>query len=540
MSRIERNKLVFTLIVLAYCIYAGVFIYRTSFTINGERYFSLFDDAMISMRYAKNLASGYGLVWNPGGERVEGYTNPLWVLYMTIFHLIPIPQSKICVFIQISAALFLMVNLFFIKKIADQLSGNSSVVSLSAVLLTAFYLPLNNWSLQGMEVSILTLIVSVSIWKAHKCITSHRFPHWLYVLLGASTLIRIDMAIPLLATLVFLFIADPPNRIKHLVLGLSALIGFLGAQTLFRLWYYGDVLPNTYYLKATGYPLIPRMLRGAYVILTFIYYLNPVSFLLPFALLLFRRDKPVLFLLWVFLGQIAYSIYVGGDAWEVWGGSNRYISIAISLFFVLFCCSLKRITSHIVDRIVVHKRHLTPKIVKYSIIVLVLISILDFNTIYGIDALREWSLVKRPYHVLDNRKWIERALLLNEITTPEAKIAVVWAGSIPYFSNRYAIDLLGKNDRVIAHQDMRIPSDEPIFTAFFPGHLKWDYDYSIGQLKPDAVVQRWRAREELTPYLDSDYVEIDLPIEGPPLYLRRASEHVLWDKIDAAAAKYSD
>src|SRR5205823_2531369 len=37
------------------------------------------DDAFISFRYAENLVRGYGLVFNPG-ERVEGYTNFLWVL----------------------------------------------------------------------------------------------------------------------------------------------------------------------------------------------------------------------------------------------------------------------------------------------------------------------------------------------------------------------------------------------------------------------------------------------------------------------------
>src|ERR1051326_6227945 len=37
------------------------------------------DDAYISFRYARNLVDGHGLVFNPG-ERVEGYTNFLWVL----------------------------------------------------------------------------------------------------------------------------------------------------------------------------------------------------------------------------------------------------------------------------------------------------------------------------------------------------------------------------------------------------------------------------------------------------------------------------
>lgn len=40
---------------------------------------ALFDDAYISFRYARNFALGHGLVWNVG-ERVEGYTNFLWTL----------------------------------------------------------------------------------------------------------------------------------------------------------------------------------------------------------------------------------------------------------------------------------------------------------------------------------------------------------------------------------------------------------------------------------------------------------------------------
>src|SRR5438105_15822381 len=37
------------------------------------------DDSFISFRYARNLLRGDGLVYNPG-ERVEGYTNFLWVV----------------------------------------------------------------------------------------------------------------------------------------------------------------------------------------------------------------------------------------------------------------------------------------------------------------------------------------------------------------------------------------------------------------------------------------------------------------------------
>ena len=73
-SRLLRNTL-FGLLVAGFLVYAWRYILATSFVIDGTRYYILFDDAMISMRYAYNLAHGNGLVWNIG-ERVQGFTNP--------------------------------------------------------------------------------------------------------------------------------------------------------------------------------------------------------------------------------------------------------------------------------------------------------------------------------------------------------------------------------------------------------------------------------------------------------------------------------
>src|SRR5262249_13137238 len=110
----------FILLVLVFLTYAALFIYRTSFFINGERYFSLFDDAMVSMRYARNFAAGNGIVWNPGGDRVEGYTNPLWMAYMALVHLLPLAQSKTSLVVQSTAAALLAVNLWFVYLIAER------------------------------------------------------------------------------------------------------------------------------------------------------------------------------------------------------------------------------------------------------------------------------------------------------------------------------------------------------------------------------------------------------------------------------------
>jgi len=300
MGTYKRENLLFYLIILAYGIYAAIFIYKSSFMVAGERYFVLFDDAMVSMRYAKNLAQGYGLVWNPGGDRIEGYTNPLWVLYMSLFHLFLIPASKISLFIQISGAIFLIANLFVVRKIVHSLTDDSVVALLSAFL-TAFYAPLNNWSLLGMEVSILTLITSLSILLVLNSIKKKAPSIWLFLLLGVSTLIRIDMAVIFLVIIAFLVIGDHQNRRQNLLWGLGIFLVFVLGQTFFRYWYYGSPLPNTYYLKMEGYSIYYRLTHGLYVLFLFGWNLNWVLFFLPFTVLLFRRDRSIWLLLLVIL-----------------------------------------------------------------------------------------------------------------------------------------------------------------------------------------------------------------------------------------------
>jgi hypothetical protein len=525
MSAPRKSTTVFTLIVLAYLLYAGIFIYQTSYLIDGQRYFVLFDDAMISMQYAKNLAHGHGLVWNAGGERVEGYTNPLWVLYMVLLHLLPLATSKVSLLVQITGALLLVANLFFVRKIADLISDGSAFVTTSAVLLTAFYLPLNNWALQGMEVGVLALIISSSLWQALRVLRSEASVRGLYVTLGVGALVRPDMAVPFAAVLVFMVVADAANRRKHLAWGLTLLVCVVLVPTLLRLWYYGDVLPNTYYLKLTGFPLMLRLARGVWVLVEFVLRLGWFAFLMPLSVLFFRRDRSVYLSLTLVATQVAYSVYVGGDAWEDWGGSYRYISIVMPVFFILFSYGLVTNGLRLMGPAARHARA--------GLAALVGLSLIGFNALNGVDTLREWLLLKAGLDVPRHERVVRRALLVAKITKPEATVAVTWAGALPYFSERYCIDLLGKSDRTIARGEMKNLAGKDAgrldeLMAFKPGHTKWDYDYSIGRLKPDVVANTWRDMETL-PYLDRDYEHVT--IDGYPLYLRKGSDRILWDRI---------
>jgi hypothetical protein len=87
----------------------------------------------------------------------------------------------------------------------------------------------------------------------------------------------------------------------------------------------------------------------------------------------------------------------------------------------------------------------------------------------------------------------------------KATVALATAGVAPYFLDRQIIDILGKNDKRIARLPGRIKEGLGKYDGFQPGHNKWDYSWSIGHLKPYAVVQLWTHHEEALPYLSREY-----------------------------------
>ena len=110
----------------------GLFIQSASFEYSGRRFYTLLDDAMISMRYARNLAEGHGLVWNPGEAPVEGYTNLLWTLWMAAVHLLNLPESYVSLAIAASGGLTVVVSSLFIRAIAARLYPQSPLIPVSS------------------------------------------------------------------------------------------------------------------------------------------------------------------------------------------------------------------------------------------------------------------------------------------------------------------------------------------------------------------------------------------------------------------------
>jgi len=336
------------------------------------------------------------------------------------------------------------------------------------------------------------------------------------------------MVVPYIVVMVFLVIFNSSHRKKHILIGGILLVVFLGSQTLFRIYYFGDTLPNTYYVKITGYPILQRLTRGTSVFIDFLFSTNWIVVTVPFVYAVFCRPNARRFLLLaLFLGQACYSIYVGGDAWESYAAGNRYLSIVMPVLFVSICEVLSIAIRGFVDFLDFSRPQ--ERMLSWIAIVFVALSV---NGIPNTKSISRLLLFSKPIHASDNECRVKDALDLKMLTTTEATIAVAWAGSIPYFADRSMIDLLGKCDRVIARQPMHQNETSFLrFVSFYPGHLKWDYAYSIGQLRPDVVYELWIGSSAARPYLERDYITKKLPTTGRPIYLRKDSSKIRWEAI---------
>jgi hypothetical protein len=345
-----------------------------------------------------------------------------------------------------------------------------------------------------------------------------------------STLVRIDMAVPFVIMLAFLWLTQPAQRKRHLAWGLGTLALFIGGQTLVRYWYYGNILPNTYYLKMVGLSQTIRIARGIWVAFELAWQMNWVIFLLPLTVFLFKRDKNLALLALLFAGQVAYSTYVGGDAWEHNGGANRFISTAIPLWFALFGVALANLLKAVQAKLQLTR----PGGIAISYVVMgLLLAFSLWNANFLLADYRpidRWLLNRKPDYIQSHEKYLQTVLILQNITLPGARIAVTAAGTEPYYlPDRYFIDILGKADPVIAHEPIKSPVSLAGIADVRPGHMKWDYAYSIGKLKPDVIVQLWEEDyKSADPYL-VDYTSVT--INGLPFYLRKGSSMILWDKV---------
>ena len=536
----KLERALIAIISIGFVIWSAAFIYRSSFiAIDGKRYFCLFDDAMISMRYAWNFSHGLGLVWNQG-ERVQGYTNLLMTLLMSLATLI-FDKSAAALFIQILGAGTMLAIAYVGMQIADILVTGADPRRRALVRVLAFfgalaYYPLVYWSLMGMETGLLSLLLLLGTLFAFEYTRSHNLQYLSLVsgCLGLAYLTRNDsilFAISIWAYIFWEIAGSDPQTMRKAARHLSAAIGayflFVGGQFLFQYLYYGEMLPNTYTLKLTGMPLSARLGNGIGFITPFLVATASMP-VFAAADLIFDFQKRKLLLFSIPLSAIGYQVYVGGDPWSYWRMMAPTIPLVIIMFIGgihLALDAISRWRFFAADPF--HKPVLSGKFFReFLAVTLTLIGLTLANRAF----LPEITLSIKPYQAEDNRINVNTAIALGLLTSSDATIGVFWAGTIPYFADRQAIDFLGKSDRYIAQLAPDVSGDIGWNgMTSIPGHNKYDLNYSIKTLQPTYAQDLHWGSQDLTEWGDSHYVMVRY--KGISLFLLKDSPFVFWDKV---------
>ena len=245
------------------------------------------DDAFISFRYAKNLTDGLGLVYN-AGEFVEGYTNFLWTIFLSVgmfFHLDPIHVSAGL------GILFYFLTLFVLYK-----TGTTAYEIRAGKRYKSFYFPIafagfalhshgQIFATGGLETSLFSfLLLAGTVFL----LLSNRGLHLLtgFFLLVLAIMTRPDGAL----FYIFAFLYTALFKFRHtdyktyftnqLALQLPFIFIFL-PYWIWRYTYFGWFFPNTFYAKSGMGTYLEQGIK--YILLYFnSYYVLYLPFVLVF------------------------------------------------------------------------------------------------------------------------------------------------------------------------------------------------------------------------------------------------------------------
>lgn len=222
-----------------------------------------FDDAYISLRYAENFVAGKGLVYNEG-EYVEGYTNFLWTILVALFMWItPFEAPLIAV---VGSLIAFAANLWVVwrisLKIAPPFHARAFAFPITVALL-AVQNTFTDYGTTGLETAFASLLVNLGVLALiSEDDAKHTF--WAGLCWILATLTRPDHALfyAVGSAVVFFVHLGPTWRARKS--GIKAIwhVGLKPMATYaapFLLWllhsawklhYYGELLPNTYYAKS--------------------------------------------------------------------------------------------------------------------------------------------------------------------------------------------------------------------------------------------------------------------------------------------------
>jgi len=206
------------------------------------------DDAYISFRYADHLVRGLGLIFNVG-ERVEGYSNFLWTLWCALglrlgyeAEVWAIASGVVCYGATIVA---LGASTWLRRREPDAL------LLPVAALLAAVHRDWAIFSASGLETAAITLLAVLAYLslvrargRAGGCAVAGG-------ILALAALMRPDGILFGATGGLFVLWSGRP-RLRATLAYAVPLILVLLPYAVWKLWYYGNLLPNTYYAKSAA------------------------------------------------------------------------------------------------------------------------------------------------------------------------------------------------------------------------------------------------------------------------------------------------
>lgn len=297
------------------------------------------DDALISLRYAERFAEGKGLTWNDG-ERVEGYSNLLWVLAVAALHALGVDSifaARLLGLLGMGAAVF-AVAWAYGRARGDAAAPDVWRLVPAAVPVVAMALsgPLAVWLVGGLEQPFVAALLA-----------------WALAL--ALPLVQPDgprRVLPAAIPLALLCLTRPDGPLYTATIALAVLLGrglsfdatrlalrlvllpaatYLG-QLAFRLVYYGDWVPNPARVKVAF--TSTRLVGGLKYTGNGYLHLSGLVLLALFAFLAFgdpRRRRRLVLVALPLLAWSAYLSFIGG---EIFPGRRHIVPIAVLLAFL--------------------------------------------------------------------------------------------------------------------------------------------------------------------------------------------------------------
>ena len=197
----------------------------------------LLDDAFVYFRYIDNfLFLDHGLVFNQG-EFVEGFSSPFWLILVTIFRLTRLNYWLIVRLITVITVFFFWLVLVIVNR---RLSDEAKFGFNFPLIFLSFNYGVNTYFTSGLETPLVQLMgVVYALYILRPSSVT------LQVLLAISPLVRHELVLPLGLCVLWSWLYHKDFPIKMVIMSIAMTLSW----EVFRIYYYADLFPNTFYLK---------------------------------------------------------------------------------------------------------------------------------------------------------------------------------------------------------------------------------------------------------------------------------------------------